>query len=171
MACSATLTGITRDCVANRGGIKKVYFANADDVVSVSLSNGEISAITMDTGKKFKGYYQKPNQASMTSTPQFNDMGDYAGEQTILSLVFPRQDTAKRVELAALSVVELCAIVEDMNGKYWYLGYDNPVLRNGGESGTGAAATDSNKYGMDFVDNSNEFPYEIDSTIISGIVD
>lgn len=171
MACTQTLAGLTRDCAANVGGIKAVYIANIDDVSSVTLTSGVISAITMDTGKKFKAYYFKRGQASMTSTPAFNDANEYAGEDTVLSLTFLRQDASKRLEMAALSVGELAVIVLDNNGTYWYLGYDNPVFRTGGEAPTGAAATDTNSYGLELTDRANQLPYTINADAVESVID
>lgn len=171
MACIQTLSGLVRDCAANVGGIKAVYIANIDDVQEVTLTSDIISAITMAQGKKFKGYYFKRGQASMNSTPAFNDAGDYAGEDTVLSLTFLRQDATKRLEMAALSVGELAVIVQDNNGNYWYLGYDNPVLRTGGESPSGAAATDTNAYGIELTDRANQLPYSIEDTAVAAVID
>lgn len=171
MSCSQTLAGLVRDCAANVGGLKAVYIVNRDDVESVTLTADVISAITMAANKKFKGYYFKRGQASMTSTPAFNDAGDYAGEDTVLSLNFLRQDATKRLEMAALSVGELAAIVLDNNGNYWYLGYDNPVLRTGGEAPTGAAATDTNAYGLELTDRANQLPYSVSAEAVAAVID
>lgn len=171
MACTQTLAGLVRDCAANVGGIKAVYIANKDDVSGVTLTSDVITAISMEGGAKFKGYYFKRGQASMTSTPAFNDAGDYAGEDTVLSLSFMRQDATKRLEMAALSVGELAVIVLDNNGNYWYLGYDNPVLRTGGDSASGAAATDTNAYGLELTDRANQLPYSIAATAVESVID
>lgn len=171
MACLQTLNGIVRDCESNVGGVKNVYLINRDDVESVTVTDGVISAIALATGKKFKKYHQKRGQASFASTAQFNDAGDYAGEQTVLSLNFLRQDATKRLEVAALSVAELAAIVEDQNGIFTYLGFDNPVLRTGGDSGSGTANTDSNHYGIELTDTSAQLPYTVSPGIVANLVD
>lgn len=171
MACAQTLNGIVRDCYSNAGGLKAVYIANVDDVTAVTLTSGAVSAITMASGKKFKSYYFKRGQASMTQTAQFNDAGEYAGENTVLTLNFLRQDATKRLEMAALSVAELYVIVEDNNGNYWFLGYDRPVYRTGGESGSGAALTDTNKYTIELTEVGNELPRSTTSTVVSGVID
>ena len=171
MACSQTLNGLVRDCNANAGGVKAVYIANTDDVTAVTLTSNAISAITMASGKKFKKYYFKRGQASLTSTPQFNEAGEYAGEQSVLAMTFLRQDTTKRLEMVALSVSELVVIVEDANGTFWYLGYDRPVMRTGGESGTGAAITDTNRYALELTDIANQMPYTASAEAVAAVVD
>ena len=52
---------------------------------------------------------------------------------TDLVLQFNRMETTKRVEITALSVNDLVAIVKDANGVYWYLGYDEPVNASAGD--------------------------------------
>lgn len=173
MSCSATLSGIVRDCASNAGGIKELYIANADDVASIALdSTGEkVQSITMATGKKFKKFYFKTGQANVVYTPQFNDAAEYAGEDGILSVNFSRQDTTKRVQIHALSIAELIVIYKDNNGINWLMGYDHPVLRNGGDTQTGAAHTDTNRYALQLHSTDNQLPYEVTDTILGGITD
>lgn len=172
MACSYTLAGITRDCDVNAGGIKRVLIASYEDVVSYEVDGTThlVDVITMDTGKKFKEYYQRPNVANYAGTPQFNEDGDYTGEDGILTLVFGRMDTTKRLEVEALSKQGLWVIYEDKNGKYWALGLDNAVTRNGGSTASGTATTDRNGYEVQLHSSDNGSPTEVDSTIIASLL-
>lgn len=170
MACTTTLSGIARDCDVNAGGILNVYIASFVDVVSLTETSNVITTITMDTGKKFYQFYQKKNVASYTGTPQFNEDGDYVGEDGVLSLVFTRMDTTKRMQVDALSRQDLAVIFEDANHKCWYLGKDNPVTRNGGDTTTGTAQTDRNGYGVELHSNDLSSPTEVDGSIIAGLL-
>lgn len=172
MACSATLSGLVRDCEANAGGVKALYIANKDDVTEIELdtTGAKIDSVTMATGKKFKGFYFKPGQCTITLTGAVNEAGDYAGEDGVISVNFGRMDTTKRTQIHALSIAELVVIYTDNNGISWLLGYDNPVLRNGGESGTGTARTDHNHYGLELHSSDNALPYEVPSTVLATIV-
>lgn len=171
MACSTTLSGILRDCEANAGGIKEILLATRDDVTAVTLdSTGEkVSAITMATSKKFKAFYFKQGQASMTQTPQFNEAGDYAGEEIVVSANFAKMDSTKRLQMNAISVAELYGIVRDANDIYWLVGYDFPLLRNGGESATGANKTDFNHFGWQAHAMDNQLAYEVPASVVNGI--
>ena len=170
MACTQTLAGIARDCASNRGGIKRVLLANFDDVTAKTVSNDIITAITMATSTKFKEYNFRPQTAALTSTPQINNENGVSYVQSVLSMAFAKMDTTKRLEINAMMLGDLAAIVEDNNGKYWYLGYDDPIKATGGESGTGTAYGDANRYGIEFQDNSNLYPYEVNASIISGLL-
>lgn len=176
MACSATLSGIVRDCEPNAGGVKAIYIANKDDVTEIELdtTGAKIASITMATSgsttAKFKGFYFKPGQASVALTGAVNEAGEYAGEDGVVAVNFGRMDTTKRTQMAALSISELVVIYTDNNGISWLLGYDAPVLRNGGEANTGNAKTDYNHYALELHSSDNQYPYEVPSTVLAGII-
>lgn len=143
------------------GGIKRIYAAIFDDVTAITLANDKVTGFTMATGKKFYKYEFRPETASLVSTPQINSANGSAYIQSVLSLQFAKQDTAKRLEMNALSLSDLRIVVEDNNGFLSLLGYNNPVVASGGESGTGQAFSDANGYGLQLTDNSLLYPYEV----------
>ena len=171
MSCSQTLSGIAKDCGSNLGGIKRVLLANYADVTTITVTSDQVSAITMATGKKFKEYLFRPGTGSMSSNYQVNAENGVAYVQTDLVMVFNRMETAKRVEIVALAQADLYAIVEDMNGKFWLLGHDEPIALSAGDGLSGTARTDRNGYSVTLQDNSRELPFEVDSSIITGIVE
>ena len=165
MACTQTLAGIVRDCSNSMGGIKEVYIANFDDVASLTLSNNIITAITMESSKTFKKYAFRPQTAELVSTPQISSENGVAYIQSVLTLQFAKMETPKRLEINALALGDLAIIVVDNNGKMWYLGKDNPVVASGGDSGTGKAFGDANRYGIQLTDNSREYPFEFNGDL------
>lgn len=172
MACSQTLNGLVRDCESNAGGLKLIAFANRDDVTTITLdaSGNKVTGITMASSAKFKAFYFKKGQASYTQTPQFNEAGEYAGEQGVLAVNFGKQDSTKRAQMAALSVIECYGIAQDANGKYWLLGYDSPLMRTGGESTLGQAATDYNHYGLEMTSNDAQLAFEIEASAATAVI-
>ena len=165
MACTQTLSGLTRDCSNSMGGIKEVYIANFDDVSGVTITSDIITTISMVGAAKFKKYSFRPQTAELVSTPQVNSENGVAYIQSVLTMQFAKMDTTKRLEINALSLGDLALVVVDNNGKMWYLGKDNPVTASGGDSGTGKAFTDPNRYGIQLTDNSLLYPYEVTATI------
>lgn len=149
-----------------------MYIANIDDVTGLTLDStgAKITAITMATSAKFHKFYFKPGQANITSTPQFNAAGEYAGEQAVISVSFGRQETTKRVQVSALSKGEMAMIAEDYNGKFWYYGKDNAVMATGGESTLGQARADFNHYGREFTANDLDLAYEVDADAVDDVV-
>ena len=161
MACSQTLSGISRDCSPNMGGVAEVYIANFADVSAVTETSDKITAITMNSTAKFKTYKFNPNTSSLSSNYQVNQENGTVFVQSDLQLVFNRMDTAKRIEISALAQGELAVIVKDANGAYWYLGQFNPVVISAGDGLTGTARADRNGYSITLQDNSLKMPAEI----------
>jgi hypothetical protein len=170
MSCIQTLSGLAKDCAANMGGIVEVMIANFADVTGVTITDGVVSAVTMATDAKFKKYSFAKNTGSLTSTYNIDAASGVKYVTSDLLLQFNRMETSKRVEITALSLGDLAVIVKDANGKYWYLGKDEPVNASAGDGQTGTARGDANRYTITLQDESLEMPYEVDETIIPSIV-
>ena len=173
MACSQSLSGIAAACETNVGGIREVFIANYDDVTAIEVDETShmIDTITMDTGKKFLKYFFKKNTSSLTSTLNVDATAGVNFVQSDLALVFAKQETTKRMEIAKLSLGELRVIVKDANGKYWFLGQEEFVSATAGTAETGVNRTDGNRYTITLTDYSSSYPYEVDPSIISNLVD
>lgn len=166
MACSQTLAGIARDCSSNMGGIKTVYIANFADVVSVTVTSGVVTAITMDTGKKFYKYAFSPNTSSFTSNWNVSPENGTKYVETDLTMVFNKMDATKRLEIVALAQTEMAVIVEDNNGTMWYLGYEEGVrLTTGSDAQSGTQRGDRNGYTVVLQDVAGELPMTFTGTV------
>ena len=172
MSCSQLLNGIAADCQTNVGGVREVYIANYGDVTTVEVdeTSNMIKTITMADTAKFKKYAFKKNTSSMTSTLNVDPANGVNFVQTDLALVFAKQETVKRMEIAKLSLGELRVIVKDANGKYWFLGQEEFVSATAGTAETGVNRTDGNKYTITLTDYSSSYPYEVDPTIVAGLI-
>ena len=161
MACNQAISGLVQDCATSKGGVAEVYLANYDDVSAITVTDGQVTGITMATGKKFKRYYFRPGTSSMTSTLNLDVAAGVNFVQTLLNLLFSRMETTKRIEMSALAVNDLRGIVKDSNGVYWLLGEEEPMIANAGDGQTGTAKTDANRYAITLEDNNTSFPKEI----------
>lgn len=168
--CNQTLAGIPLDCTNSLGGIKTVYIANYSDVSGVTVSGDVITEIVMSGSAKFYPYQFRKQTGSMTSTLNVDETAGINYVSTELSLVFTKMETAKRIEMAALSIGQLVVIVEDSNGKYWYLGYDDYVSAVSGSGNSGQNKGDSNNYSITLKDESDTFPYEVKADIIKDLI-
>lgn len=185
MACIQILNGIGIDCASSMGGIQEVYLNNRDSISAVTVDEtaGMIVNIAVRTSgataEKFKVYKFRKGTGSMTSTLNVDAANGINYVNTDLALIFNRQDTPKRIEMSALSLGELVAIVKDCNGKYWYLGYDEALTAISGGAESGAGRSDRNAYTLTLQDNSHTYPYEIliaetsedEGVLLSDIVD
>ena len=170
MPCIQTLSGLAKDCAANMGGILEVYIANFDDVTAATVTDGMISTISMASSAKFKKYLFAKNTGSISSTYNLDPASGVRYVTTDLLLQFNRMETAKRVEITALALGDLVVIAKDANGKYWYLGKDEPVNASAGDGQTGTARSDANRYTITLQDNSKEMPFEVDPSIVDALV-
>ena len=170
MPCLQTLSGLARDCSSNMGGILEVLIANADDVTGVTVSEGIISTVSMATSAKFKRYTFAKNTGSLSATYSLDPASGVKYVSSELLLQFNRMETQKRVEITALALGDLVCIVKDANGKYWYLGKDEPVNASASDGQTGTARADANRYTITLQDESLEMPYEVDASIVDALV-
>lgn len=170
MPCTQTLAGIARDCQANVGGIKAVYMANYEDVTAVTVTSNVVTAISMAASAKFYAYYFNPNTSNFVTNINANRENGTLFFETALSLVFPKQDAAKRIEVNALAQAGLVAIVQDNNDNYWLFGKDEPLLMTSGTAESGTARADRNGYTMEFTDAQKQMPYTVDGTIVDALL-
>ena len=178
MECnSITLKGIVRDCNPNMGGIQKVWMILKSDITKVTVgvdSSSDVDMITEltvaeGTGKVNAFEFRK-GAASMTSNLQKDDTNGSYFWLTDLVMNFQRMETSKRAAIMALTLAEACAIVQDANGIYWFLGLDEYLGATAGTAETGTAKTDANKYSITLQDSSLELPYEIEKTVAEAVV-
>lgn len=141
---SYTLAGLSTDCSTSMGGIKNVYIANyQDDIFALDASGNTITGVS--SGVDFYRYDFRQETGNFTSTLEKGDNGNVY-VSTEIQLVFTRQETAKRLEMRALSLNDLAVVVVDNNNKVWGFGIDRPVVSSAGGAETGTSFADRNAY-------------------------
>lgn len=163
MACTQTLSGLTRDCLGSIGGVLEVLIANVDDVASITITSNKVTAITMAASAKFHRYALRRGNGSMTSEATVDATSGNQFYTTSVLMQFSRMETTKRVEIAALAQADTIAIVHDANGLYWLAGdTDHPLALAGGTvAQTGQASADRNGYDITLQNESPDLPVEI----------
>lgn len=172
MACNQVLGGIPRDCESSIGGVKRVLFINHDQLgkVTIEESTGIVTAIEPVNGGKFFEYYPKKDTASFAPVLQVGE-GDNRSFKSTLTMNFGKMTASKRVQVNALLINELAAIIEDKNGNYWLAGKDSPLQADPDSGGTtGAAMTDSNAYTVTMSEMSLTLHHPVDATIIDALI-
>lgn len=167
MACATILNGLAKDCVLSQGGIRKFVATPRENIKDLVLFQGEIMWIEIAHGARFATYEIPPETGSLVNTWYIDRAADIRYVESALSVFFPRMDTAKRVELDALAHSELAIIVEDNNGKWWYIGDERPCVLSGASGETGTAAADRNGYTFNFSTLSRVLPYGIPAEVVS----
>ena len=171
ISCSSiTLGGITMDCAPSLGGIKRVWLTQyADGIATLDAEGEKIASITLPDSQEWYEYQFRKGTGSMTSTLTVDETAGTNYVTNELALVFTKMETAKRMEIAAMSVGHLCAVVEDSNGKYWFLGYDDYVSASAGTGVTGTAKGDQNAYTITLSTDSESYPYELAEEAIASL--
>lgn len=172
MACLITIAGITLDCESSLGGIKQVWITRYDNVKNVTVDDetNQISAITLEADAKWYNYQFRKGTGSLTSTLNVDETAGTNYVSNELALVFTKMETKKRIEIAALSIGQLVVVVEDSNGKYWFLGKDDYVSASAGTGVTGTAKGDQNAYTLTLATDSESYPYELSAEAIQSVV-
>lgn len=171
MACLITLNGITLDCQPSLGGIKRVWITQYSDVESVVVGEDNmIESITLAAEAQWYEYQFRKATGSLTSTLNVDESAGVNYVSNELALVFTKMETAKRIEIAALSIGQLAVVVEDSNGHYWFLGKDDYVSASAGTGVTGTAKGDQNAYTLTLSTDSDSYPYELSAEAIAAIV-
>lgn len=171
MACLISLKGITLDCQPSLGGIKRVWITQYSDVKSVVVGEDNmIESITLEGEAQWYEYQFRKATGSLTSTLNVDESAGVNYVSNELALVFTKMETAKRIEIAALSIGQLAVVVEDSNGHYWFLGKDDYVSASAGTGVTGTAKGDQNAYTLTLSTDSDSYPYELSAEAIAAIV-
>lgn len=162
-----SLLPIDASCHRSAGGIKRILLANKSDIATVTVESatGEISAITLKTGKAFVEWKFRSGTGSVTSTFASDQATGNETVTSVLALQFSRAESTKRLAIQAAINANAVVIVEDAFGQFIYLGYDRDVYVSGGTMVTGTSSTDLNGFTLEFTDESIEFPHFISSAV------
>lgn len=173
MACkSIALSGIGLGCRENAGGIKEVYLIDEASVgeITFDTEGKKITAINILDDAKFKTYRFRKGTSSMSSTMNLDDAAGTMSVQTNVELQFSKMETAKRLEIMAMCLGQMCGVVADYNGKYWFLGADAPISATAASGTTGVNMGEFNGYNVTLTDDSREFPFEIDKEALADLI-
>ena len=172
MACNTELEEILKGCDNNVGGLKKVYILPEEFLSSITVVAGEVTAMTLTSTNKFKSFEFNKGGASYTEPSAISlENGSTYFTQT-LTMTIPKRELAKRQALALLTSGQrnLKVIVQDMNGNYWYMGYENSANVTELGEGSGVAKADGSKYSLTLIAEEPEQMLSVDSSIIAALV-
>lgn len=158
--CTQTFAGIQTDCNSNIGGVRSVYICPYLDDLTLELNKQkEVTKINATSIPQFKLFRFRKGNASMTSNLTADATTGVSYVTTELSMTFSKMTTGRKSELNNLCKGKVQVIVEDENGKFYFLGADSYVSASAGSAQTGAQRGDNNSLSITLKDESNEFPY------------
>jgi len=115
----------TRSCNKNVAGNSNVFLTEAANLSSVTVTSGEISAITMASGQTFQQV--QANIDGVIRTEEGAGSRNNISYTHQVEMFFNRPSTelsALRDSLTAASSCGVLAIVQDANGECWLSGYN-----------------------------------------------
>ena len=172
-ACAIT-SGLALDCRDSQGGIEYVYIANADGVVSWTLTTGsecEIDSISLDGTPLTSGdfyRFQVPKQtSSYTETVNASTENGTVFYQQDVALVFNKLQCATRDQMLLLAQnTKLLVIVKDGNGSFWTAGLSRGAEMTAGDAQTGTAYGDRNGYTLTLTGLEPDPMFVVDPTVV-----
>lgn len=170
MACQ-NIQGIIKGCDNSLGGINAVWLIDQDSVsgTTVDVTAHTVTAISLISPDTFQGFEFKRNVGNFVGTPTIDLINGSTFYSYTLSLMFHKREATKSYALQLLGEGQryLNAIVRDNLGKYWYL---TDLQLNGGDEVTGTVKSDMNGYNVTFLGEMLNRAYEVDSSIVAGLI-
>ena len=145
MACLLT-TGRKLPCKKSVGGLKNIYFMDYDPSV-FTVTTGEIEEIDA-LAVAFK-YEIKGNSSLETTINSSRETGT-TFYQSALNLTLTFLDQATQQEVQILASARPHIVVEDYNGNFILVGYENGCDVNGGTIVTGAGMGEMSGFTLTF---------------------
>jgi hypothetical protein len=173
MAVCNNLTSILKSCDNNSGGIVKFYVIPADYVTGFTASTGTLTNITLSGASQFVEFEFNRNTGNFDEVPTINLQNGSTFYAQTINLQLARREAAKRQSLLLIASgqPDLTVIIKDSNGLYWGFGFgEDKVNLTGGGGGSGTAKADLNGYSLVFTSEASEPAYEVDDTIIAGLI-
>lgn len=171
MACSLT-RGYSLGCRDSMGGIKSVYLIEFDNVSGITQSAGTATAIAKANGGRFWKYVLQRSTGEWMEEYQDNIQNGTSYQKQTLSFPLNGLSAATSQEIKLLAQNRLIAVVESQEPtpKYWLLGEQNGLMREGGKSGSGTAPGDRSGYELTFTGEESRMAIEVTSGIIAGLI-
>jgi hypothetical protein len=170
MANCNSLQSLLKACAGNNsGGIFEAYIIDQDDVVSttVDLTGHTVTAVSASTTYTTVQFKRNVGNAVTTPTIDLNNGSTFYS--SLITIVLHRREASKSRTLQILGEGQryLNIIIKDANGRYWMYSY---AQLNGGAEDSGTARADGSKYAPTFLSDMENRPYEVDSSIIAGLI-
>jgi hypothetical protein len=161
MACILT-NGQSLGCRDNIGGIQEVYIGewNSDSMTYV-LGSDNIIATFSGATVSFYTFEQEIETGSYTENGVFSTENGTAFYEQTLSITLYKLEAALRNKILLLGQGKWRIMILDQRGKYWLMGYQNPVRVSASTPGLGKAYGDLNGSIITFMGKEPEPAHEV----------
>ena len=163
MSCEALQT-ITKSCLNNTGGIRKIWLNEQENVTAAVPTGWEITTLT--SSPIFTEFEINRNTGNYTEDSAIDLINGSTFVTQTITLMFNRRDAAKSeaINILASGQRYLSALVLDANGLYWY--FENLQLTATGE-GSGTARADGSKYSVTLLAEADHLAWTITEAAVN----
>lgn len=169
MACTI-IEGITLDCRQGAGGIKTLYLTEFANVSSITSSSGQVSAISMASGKKFWTVEVELEDAQLNEDATVSvENGTTFYAQTLTFSVY-KMTAKNRNIVRLLTQNRLMVIAQDADDVYHLLGETRAMHLTASASTTGKAMGDKNGYNITLTGKEPLPANKVNSGVIAGLL-
>ena len=168
MSCT-TLTAITKGCDNNIGGITAIYINDMDNITSTTIDSASYMVDAQVVSSNYEAFEFRRNTGNFTEETAVDFANGSSFVTATVTLMFHRREASKSKAIKILSEGQrdLALIVKDANGKYWYFPF---AQLSATAEGSGTAKADGSKYSVTFIAENENLAYEVDPTIIAGLL-
>lgn len=170
MSCVLT-NGYSLGCRDNIGGIQAVYIGewNGDSMTYV-LGTDDIVGTFSGATVSFYTFEQEIETGSYTENGVFSTENLTAFYEQTLSITLHKLDAAMRNQIKLLGQGKWRIIILDQRGKYWLMGYQNPVRVSASTPGLGKAYGDLNGAVITFMGKEPAPAHEVSSVAALSVI-
>ena len=157
------------DCRDSRGGVYTAFVIEHENVTSMTVVAGVVTALVKADGKQFRKYNLVAHTGEGTQELTGNrDNGTLSAKQTVK---FPinKMTTAVRNELLLLAQNRLIWVLTDNNGNSWLFGYKFGLMLSAAPVTLGKALTDRNGVELTFEGDEPELALNVQQSVVTDL--
>lgn len=168
MPCALT-QDLNLDCRDSRGGVYTAYVIEHENITSMTVSAGVVTALVKDEGKFFRKYNLVAHTGEgMEELAASRENGTVAVKQTVK---FPinKMTTAIRNEILLLAQNRLVWVLVDNNGNAWLYGYKFGLMLTTATPNLGKALADRNGAELTFEGDEPELALSVQTSVVTDL--
>lgn len=169
MACLLT-SGYTLGCRDNIGGIQEVFIGEWNDTMTYTLGVDSIIGTFSGATVSFYTFQQEIETASFTENGVFSIENGTSFYEDTLTITLHKLEASLRNKILILGQGKWRVIIKDQRGKYWLMGYQNPVRVSASTPGVGKAYGDLNGAVITFMGKEPVPAYEVSATAALSVI-
>lgn len=170
MSCELT-SGYSWDCMDRNGGITEVYIYKVNDLDSYTISDGQVTDITLKSGKRAWKFELSDDASNFVQTPSSDRAAGTSWSDQVLTMVLNDNKKATRNLVATLVKMRFCAVVKQVAGdEYKLLGANRGLNVTTAENASGTTINERNGYTITANGQEVVPAYDVDPTIVAGLL-